>query len=137
MLSSFKARHLPGRLAAGAFTLHTGLEKLRADPERAAGIHGMAAGTYPVLKAVPPETFVKGLAVGEIVLGGALLVPAVPSRAIGAALTGFGLSLLGLYARTPGMRKDGSIWPEPAGIGLSKDVWLTAIGAGLLLDTAD
>jgi hypothetical protein len=127
-------RQLPGRLVAGAFTLHAGIEKLSATPEHAAGVHGMAAGTYPFLADVPPERFVKGLAVGEIVLGGALLAPFVPAGVAGAALTGFSASLMGLYARTPGMRKDGSVWPTPQGIGLSKDVWLLAIGAGLLAD---
>jgi uncharacterized membrane protein YphA (DoxX/SURF4 family) len=130
-----KLRHVPGRVAAGAFTMHSGLQKLHADDEHAAGIHGMAAGTYPFLKGLSPTTFAKALAVGEIVLGAAVLVPFVPNRVAGAALTAFGASLLALYARTPGMRKPGSIWPEPAGIGLSKDVWLTAIGAGLLLDS--
>lgn len=134
MALPLKLRHVPGRVAAGAYTLHAGLEKWQADPERAAGIHGMAAGTYPVLKDVPPEQFVKALAAGEIALGGALLLPFVPTRVAGAALTGFSVALLGLYARTPGLRKPGSIWPEPAGIGLSKDVWLAAIGAGLTLD---
>lgn len=127
-------RQLPGRLVAGAFTLHAGIEKLSATPEHAAGVHGMAAGTYPFLADVPPERFVKGLAVGEIVLGGALLAPFVPAGVAGAALTGFSASLMGLYAKTPGMRKERSVWPTPQGIGLSKDVWLLAIGAGLLAD---
>jgi hypothetical protein len=133
-MASTKLRNVPGRIAAGAFTLHAGLEKLRADPEHAAGIHGMAAGTYPVLADVPPERFVRALAVGEIVLGGALLVPFVPDGVVGAGLTAFGAGLLGLYARTPGMRNPGSVWPSPQGLGLSKDVWLAAIGAGLLVD---
>jgi hypothetical protein len=94
----------------------------------------MAAGTYPVLADVPPERFVRALAIGEIALGGALLAPFVPDGLAGAGLTAFGAGLLGLYARTPGMRKDGSIWPSPQGMGLSKDVWLVAIGAGLVVD---
>ena len=48
-MASLKLRHVPGRLAAGAFTLHAGIEKLSASPEHAAGVHGMAAGTYPVV----------------------------------------------------------------------------------------
>lgn len=133
-MASMSLRQLPGRLAAGAFTLHAGIEKLKASPEHAAGVHGMAAGTYPIVKDVPPERFVKALAVGEIALGGALLAPFVPAGVAGAALTGFSAALMGLYAKTPGMRKDGSVWPSPQGIGLSKDVWLLAIGAGLVAD---
>jgi hypothetical protein len=133
-MASPTLRHLPGRLAAGAYTLHAGIEKMKASPEHAAAVHGMAAGTYPVLADVPPERFVKALAVGEIAIGGALLAPFVPVGVAGAALTGFSAALMGLYARTPGMRKDGSIWPAPQGIGLSKDVWLLAIGAGLTVD---
>lgn len=133
-MASTHLRNVPGRIAAGAFTLHAGLEKLKADPEHAAGIHGMAAGTYPVLKDVPPERFVKGLAVGEVVLGGALLAPFVSDGLAGAGLTAFSAALMGLYARTPGMRKEGSVWPTPQGLGLSKDAWLLAIGAGLVAD---
>ena len=133
-MASPTLRQLPGRLAAGAYTLHAGIEKMRASPEHAAGIHGMAAGTYPVLADVPPERFVRALAVSEVVLGGALLTPFVPAGVAGAGLTAFSAGLMGLYAKTPGMRKDGSVWPAPQGIGLSKDVWLLAIGAGLVVD---
>ncbi len=133
-MPSMKLRNAPGRIAAGAFTLHAGLEKLKAGPEHAAGVHGMAAGTYPVLKDVPPERFVKGLAVSEIALGGALLTPFVSDGVAGAGLAAFGAGLMGLYARTPGMRKEGSVWPTPQGMGLSKDVWYTAIGLGLVVD---
>jgi hypothetical protein len=41
---------------------------------------------------------------------------------------------MALYARTPGMRKPGSVWPTPPGIGLSKDIWMVGIGLGLMLD---
>jgi hypothetical protein len=133
--SHVRLRQVPGRLAAGAYILHSGLQKLQADDEHAAGIHGMAAGTYPVLTSVSPPTFVKALAVGEIALGATILAPFVSNRVAGGALAAFGAGLLGLYARTPGMREEGSIWPAPAGIGLSKDIWLLAIGAGLFLDS--
>lgn len=138
-MATVSLRQVPGRVVAGAYTLHSGIEKLGASPEHAAGVHGMAAGTYPFLADVPPERFVRALAIGEIVIGGALLTPFVSNEAAGAALTAFGAGLVGLYAKTPGMRKPGSVWPSPQGIGLSKDVWLLAIGAGLLADglTAD
>ena len=42
---------LPERLATGAYILHTGIEKWHGSAEQAAGVHGMAAGAYPFLKA--------------------------------------------------------------------------------------
>jgi hypothetical protein len=41
---------------------------------------------------------------------------------------------LGLYARTPGMRKQGSLFPTQQGIPLAKDAWLMGIGLGLVID---
>ena len=72
------------------------------------------------------------LAASEIAIGAALLAPVVPAAAAGAALTGFSGTLLGLYVRTPGLRKPGSVWPTHQGIGISKDVWMLGIGLGLL-----
>jgi hypothetical protein len=126
-----KARSLPGRVTTGAFILHSGLEKLKGDEARAKGVHGMAAGAYPFLKDVPPAQFLKALAIGEIAVGAALLVPIVPDALAGAALTGFSGALLGMYARTPALRQPGSIWPSQAGTAVSKDVWMLGIGLGL------
>jgi uncharacterized membrane protein YkgB len=39
-----------------------------------------------------------------------------------------------MYLRTPEMHKPGSFWPTPAGIGISKDVWMLGIGLSLALD---
>jgi hypothetical protein len=36
--------------------------------------------------------------------------------------------------KTPGMRREGSIWPTEQGIGLAKDVWMLGIGLSLVLD---
>lgn len=124
--------HVPTRVVTGAFILHSGIDKWSGGPEVAAGMHGMAAGTYPFLAKVPPTQFLKGLSVGEVALGAALLAPVVSPVVAGAALTGFSASLLGLYAKTPGMRKPGSIWPTQAGLGISKDVWMLGIGLGLM-----
>jgi len=66
--------------------------------------------------------------------GAALLLPFVPAAVAGLALTGFAGALLGLYARTPGMRREGSIWPTEQGITLAKDVWMLGIGLSLVLD---
>ncbi len=126
---------LPVRIATGGFILNSGLEKLSADSERAAGIHGFATGTYPFLGTLAPESFAKALAISEVGLGTALLLPIVPSRLAGAGLAAFAGGLLGLYLRTPGMRQDGSLRPTEQGIPLAKDVWM--LGAGLSLLVAD
>jgi hypothetical protein len=120
------------RISAGAFILNSGLGKRDVPAEAAAGMHGFAAGTYPFLKSVPPEQFVKGLSAAEIAIGGALLTPFVPTALAGALLTGFSGGLLGLYLKTPGMRKPGSLAPTEQGLSLAKDSWLVGIGIGLL-----
>ena len=120
------------RISAGAFILNSGLGKRNVPAEAAAGMHGFAVGTYPFLKSVPPEQFVKGLSTAEIVIGGALLTPFVPTALAGALLTGFSGGLLGLYLNTPGMRKPGSLAPTQEGLTVAKDVWLLGIGIGLL-----
>jgi hypothetical protein len=120
------------RISAGAFILNSGLGKRDVPAEAAAGMHGFAAGTYPFLKSVPPEQFVRGLSTAEIAIGGALLTPFVPTAVAGALLTGFSGGLLGLYLKTPGMRKPGSLAPTEQGLSLAKDSWLVGIGIGLL-----
>lgn len=127
-----KLRHLPTRLATGAFILNAGLGKWSGDEETAAGLHGMAIGTYPFLKSVAPPTFLKLLAGTEIGLGAALLLPVIPAATAGAGLVAFSSGLLGLYWRTPGMR-DG-LRPTQQGTPIAKDVWMLGIGLGLILD---
>jgi uncharacterized membrane protein YphA (DoxX/SURF4 family) len=134
MRISLKARHLPPRIAAGAFILNAGIGKLSADEQAAARLHGMAAGTYPFLNKLKPADFARLLAVSEIALGSALLLPVVPAWAAGAGLAAFSGGLLGLYAKTPGMRKEGSPFPSQQGTALAKDVWMAGIGLGLVID---
>jgi uncharacterized membrane protein YphA (DoxX/SURF4 family) len=134
MAIGFLPPRLPERIATGAFILHSGLEKWNGPLEQAVGVHGMAAGAFPFLKSVPPERFLKLLAAGEIVTGALLLAPFVSNAVAGTALTGFSGSLLAMYARTPALRKPGSIWPSAGGIPVSKDVWMLGIGLGLLAD---
>ena len=134
MRFSVKAHHLPQRVATGAFILNSGIGKLRADEEAAAQLHGFAAGAYPFLARLKPADFVRLLAVSEITLGAALLLPVVPAAVAGAGLAAFSGGLLGLYARTPGMRKEGSPFPTQEGITLAKDVWMAGIGVSLLVD---
>lgn len=134
MISRSLLRQLPARVAAGAFVLHSGLGKRNADQDTADQLHGWAAGTYPVLGKIDARRFAKLLAAGEIATGAALLAPFVPAAVAGVALSGFAGALLGLYAKTPGMRRKGSIWPTEQGIGLAKDVWMLGIGLSLVLD---
>jgi uncharacterized membrane protein YphA (DoxX/SURF4 family) len=137
MRLSLKPRHLPTRVATGAFILHSGLEKWGGGAEQAAGVHGMASGAYPFLKGVPPQRFLKLLSAGEIAVGSLLLAPFVPALVAGAALTAFSGGLLGLYLRTPGLHKPGSVWPTQNGTGVSKDVWMLGIGLGLLAESIE
>jgi uncharacterized membrane protein YphA (DoxX/SURF4 family) len=136
MASWIKARDVPGRVSTGAYILHAGLQKWSADEDRAAGVHGMAAGAFPVLKDIPPSRFVRMLAAGEIGVGALLLAPFVSTAKAGAALTAFSGALLAMYWRTPALREPGSIWPSAAGTGVSKDVWMFGMGLGFLLDGA-
>ena len=130
------ARRAPGRLVAGGFILNAGLGKWDADEETAARLHGMAVGTYPFLARMSPKDFARLLAASEIALGSALLLPVIPAGLAGAGLTAFSAGLLGLYGRTPGMRKEGSPFPTQQGTALAKDVWMLGIGLGLVIDAA-
>ena len=126
--------HIPIRVATGAFILNSGLGKLGADEGTAQFLHGAAASTYPALfKDMKPASFAQLLAASEIALGAALLAPMVPATVAGAALTGFGASLMGLYLKTPSMTLDDGIRPSQEGTAVAKDVWL--VGAGLTLLT--
>ncbi len=127
-----RVRDVPTRFSTGAYILHSGLEKWRGNEEQAKGVHAMASGAYPFLAQIPPEKFLRALAAAEIGTGAALLVPVVPNKLAGAALSAFAGSLLGMYLRTPSMHKPGSVWPTRTGIGVSKDVWMLGIGLGLL-----
>jgi hypothetical protein len=120
------------RLSAGVFILNSGLGKRGADAATAAGLHGFASGTYPFLKGMQPQQFVKTLANAEMAVGVILLAPFVPTAVAGAVLTGFSGAMLGLYLKTPGMRKPGSLAPTQEGLAIAKDVWLLGIGIGLL-----
>jgi hypothetical protein len=129
-----KLWHVPLRLATGAFILDSGLSKRGARGEAAEGLHSFATAGHPELEPVEPERFAKALSLWEMALGGALLVPLVPSWLAGAALTGFSLGLNRLYWRAPGLRQEGDVRPTEEGIGIAKDAWMTAIGLALVLD---
>jgi uncharacterized membrane protein YphA (DoxX/SURF4 family) len=129
-----KLRNAPTRLATGAYILHSGWEKWRGGEDRAAAVHGMAAGAYPVFNSMKATDFLRVLSAGEIAVGAALLAPFVPPAVAGAALTGFSGALVTMYLRTDALHKPGSVWPTPQGIGVSKDVWMLGIGLGLIID---
>lgn len=129
-----KLRQLPARLSAAGIIINSGIEKLSADEETAAGIHGFATGAYPFLSTLKPKDFVRLLGASELALGTALLVPVVPAALAGAGLTAFAGGLIGLYLRTPGLRKEGSLAPTQQGTAIAKDSWLLGIGLSLILD---
>ena len=125
--------HVPLRVATGAFILNAGMGKLNADEGTAQFLHSAAAGTYPALaKDMQPTTFVKVLAYSEIAVGAALLAPMVSSTVAGAALTGFGASLVGMYFKTPAMTLDDGIRPSQEGTAVAKDI---ARGQGETIDS--
>jgi hypothetical protein len=136
MSVSAKLRRAPLRIATGAYILNTGVTKLNADDDTAKSLHGMASNTYPIFSKVDPKVFIRALAVGEMAVGGALLLPIVPPVVAGAALAGFSGVLLNTYWRTPGMHHEGSVRPTPQGTAVSKDVWMMGIGVGLMADAA-
>jgi hypothetical protein len=128
--------NLPARVAAGAFILNSGIGKLKAEKDTHKHLHGFASGTYPFLENIPPEQFGRAVGAAEVTLGGALLMPFVVGDGLaGLALASFAGGLLGLYAKTPGMRQEGSIRPTEDGLPLAKDVWLAGIGASLVMSS--
>jgi hypothetical protein len=129
-----KGRHIPARLATGAFILNSGIEKSQGDQETAEALHGMASGTYPFLGKLQATQFLRALSTTEIVLGAALLLPIIPTAIAGAGLAAFSGGLLGLYLRTPGLRQDGSLRPTQQGVPIAKDVWMLGIAAGFIVD---
>jgi hypothetical protein len=127
--------HIPLRLATGAFILNSGLGKRDVDAAHAEGLHSSAKGAYPFLADLEPAQFADLLSKGEIALGAGLLTPFIPSGIVGAALMAFSGSLLGMYLRTPALRKEGSVLPSPQGVAIAKDVWMFGIGLALVIDS--
>lgn len=129
-----KIRHLPGRMAAGAFLLNTGIDKLDADDDTAKRLHSAASEVYPFVADMDPRSFTKGLAAAEVALGGSLMLPFMPSWLVGLGLAGFSGGLVNQYLRTPGMTQQGSVRPTRDGMAMAKDVWMLGIALGIVLD---
>ena len=127
--------HLPVRLAAGAYILDQGISKLGLDEQRAARLRDQAAIVNPRFADLDPEAFAQLLSLSEVALGVGLLgIGVVPPGLAGLGLVGFGGSLVSLYVKAPGMRQDDGLRPTPQGMTVSKDIWLLAMGAALVLD---
>lgn len=129
-----KLRHLPPRLATGAFILNSGLAKRDLDGSSAAGMQQMAANAFPQVTNIPPERFGKLLSRAEIGLGAALVLPFVPTWLAATGLTAFSGALLRMYLKTPGLTEADGVRPTKEGTPLAKDVFMFGSGLGLLLD---
>lgn len=121
------------RAIPGAYMLNSGIGKLGLPAEAAAGLQAMAAKGVPALGKMTPEQFAKFLSYGEIAVGGALLLPVVPTRVAGAGLAVFSGALMAMYFRTPELTEADGIRPSQEGTAISKDSWLFAIAAALMV----
>ena len=121
------------RAVPGAFILNSGINKLGLDEESAAGLQQMAANGVPMVENLTADQFGKFLTYGEIAVGSALLLPFVPTRIAGAALTTFAAGLVSNYFSIDSMTKDDGIRPSEDGIPVAKDTWLAAIGLALMI----
>ena len=131
-----KPWHIPLRLAAGSVILQQGLAKQEADEGTAKWLQERAAVVVPQLGDLDPKQFATLLSTSEVTLGASLLAIGVVSPLLaGLGLTAFGAGLNMLYLRAEGTTQEGSIKPTQQGVPLVKDVWLTAIGAALVLDS--
>ncbi|WP_226984323.1 hypothetical protein [Brevibacterium aurantiacum] len=125
------------RAVPGAFILNSGIGKLGLDEESAAGLQQMAANGVPFVEEMTPAQFGKFLSYGEIAVGAALLLPFVPTRLAGAALTTFSAGLVANYFSIDSMTQDDGIRPSEDGTAVAKDTWLAAIGLALMFTTGD
>jgi len=120
------------RGVTGAFITNTGVGKIGMPAEHSAGIQQAAASGIPALAKLPSDKFGSWLGWAETAIGATLLAPFVPNRVAGAALTTFSGGLLSMYFRNPENTEADGIRPSQEGMGLSKDVFMLAIGLSLL-----
>lgn len=131
-----KLRHVPPRLAIGAFILNSGMSKRNLDEESAAGLQAMAANAYPQLKGMSPKDFGKLISTSEMALGAALLLPVVPTWLAALGLTAFSGSLVKMYLSTPHLTQEDGVRPTQEGTGIAKDVFMLGSALGMLVDAA-
>lgn len=117
----------------GAFLLQSGCGKLGMDAESAEGLKQFASTGVPQFADWDSQTFTKFIAGTELALGTALLTPFVSKRLAGAGLLAFSAGLLSMYFRNSDMTQEDGIRPSEQGLTLSKDAFLAAIGAALVL----
>lgn len=117
----------------GAFLLQSGYGKLGMDAESAEGLKQFASTGVPQFADWDSQTFTKFIAGTELALGTALLTPFVSKRLVGAGLLAFSAGLLSMYFRNSDMTQEDGIRPSEQGLTLSKDAFLAAIGAALVL----
>ena len=130
---AFSLSNLALRAIPGAFILNSGYGKLNLDEQTAGQLQSMAANAFPAVKDLDAETFGKALAYSEFVVGGALVLPVVPSRVAGLALGAFAGGLLTMYFKTDEMTEEDGIRPSQAGTAVAKDSWIAAIALALIL----
>lgn len=116
----------------GAFILNSGIGKLGLKGEAAQGLQGMAATGIPAMSKLDPDVFAKFISFSEMGVGASLLLPFVPRKLAGAALTAFASGLLTMYFRGEGTTEADGIRPTSDGLPLAKDSWLVAGGIALM-----
>lgn len=121
------------RSVPGAYILQSGYGKLSLDAASAEGLKQFAATGIPQFAEWDSEVFGKFIAGSELLVGGLLVTPFVSKRLAGAALLTFSAGMLTMYFRNPGMTQEDGIRPSQEGTGLSKDVFMAAIGAALMI----
>lgn len=132
---AFSLSNLALRAIPGAFILNSGYGKLNLDEQTAGQLQSMAANAFPAVKDLDAETFGKALAYSEFVVGGALVLPVIPSRVAGLALGAFAGGLLTMYFKTDEMTEEDGIRPSQAGTAVAKDSWIAAIALALILQS--
>ena len=129
-----RLRHVPARLATGAFILNSGITKRDLTEEQAAGLQQMAVQAFPQFEQMSATDFGRLLSTAEIALGSALLLPVVPTWLAALGLAGFSAGLLRLYTKVPGLTQQGSLSPTQDGTVIAKDVWMAGVAWSLLID---
>lgn len=121
------------RGVTGAWILNSAYGKLGMGEDGVKHLQGMAEVGIPDLGKLSPSAFKKFIIGGEVAVGSALLLPFVPNRLAGAALSAFSGGMLSMYFRNPEWtQQDGIRWSQE-GTPFAKDMWLGAIAADLML----